>query len=72
MNDFLLLPTSCRHCEDPSCMSRCPTGAISRDFSGEIYHKDFCAGCGNCAKNCPYGNISMGTVSDNGQEEKIT
>jgi CRP-like cAMP-binding protein/Fe-S-cluster-containing hydrogenase component 2 len=63
-NHFLLIPTSCRHCADPRCMSKCPTGAISRDFSGEIYHKDFCIGCGNCAKNCQYGNITVETVSE--------
>lgn len=58
-NNFTLIPTSCRHCEDPTCMSDCPTGAITRDAHGEIYHKDFCIGCGGCARNCPYGNITI-------------
>ena len=34
-NNFLLIPTSCRHCEDPVCMIGCPTGAIARDHDGE-------------------------------------
>lgn len=55
--DNLLVPTSCRHCHEPLCLVGCPTGAISRDFSGEVYHKSFCIGCGNCARRCPYGNI---------------
>ncbi len=53
----LLIPASCRHCHEPHCLVGCPTGAISRDFSGEVYHEDFCIGCGNCARNCPFGNI---------------
>ena len=63
-SNVLLLPTSCRHCDDPTCMSKCPTGAITRDAKGEIYHKDNCIGCGSCAKLCPYGNISVTTIED--------
>ncbi|MBF0275344.1 MAG: cyclic nucleotide-binding domain-containing protein [Nitrospinae bacterium] len=59
LNNFLQLPTSCRHCEDPTCMMKCPTGAITRGADGEIYHKDHCIGCGSCAKLCPYGNITI-------------
>lgn len=57
----LLVPSSCRHCENPMCMSDCPPGnAILRDKSGEVYIDSVrCIGCGNCAKNCPYGNIFM-------------
>ncbi len=57
----LLVPTSCRHCENPMCMTDCPPGnAIVRDPKGEVFiHPDRCIGCGNCAKYCPYGNIFM-------------
>jgi Fe-S-cluster-containing hydrogenase component 2 len=56
----LLVPTSCRHCENPMCLSDCLAGdAILRDPNGEVYIRDNCIGCGNCAKNCPYGNILM-------------
>ena len=43
------------------CLSDCPPGnAILRDKSGEVYIDPVrCIGCGNCAKNCPYGNIFM-------------
>lgn len=70
-NNFTLIPVSCRSCEDPTCMSDCPTGAITRDFHGEIYHKDFCIGCGSCAKNCPYGNISIITVESGGEKPSL-
>jgi CRP-like cAMP-binding protein/Pyruvate/2-oxoacid:ferredoxin oxidoreductase delta subunit len=59
LDSYTMAITSCMHCNDPSCMSDCPTGAISRDPSGDIHHSDVCIGCGACAKNCPYGNISI-------------
>jgi CRP-like cAMP-binding protein/Fe-S-cluster-containing hydrogenase component 2 len=55
----LLVATSCMHCLDPECMIGCPTGAITRDVNGEVIIQDSCIGCGNCARRCPYGNISM-------------
>ncbi|MBI4666850.1 MAG: cyclic nucleotide-binding domain-containing protein [Nitrospinae bacterium] len=55
----ILIPTSCRHCREPTCMIGCPTGAIQRDVNGEVFHTDACIGCGNCAKRCPFGNISI-------------
>ncbi|MGR3218730.1 MAG: cyclic nucleotide-binding domain-containing protein [Candidatus Anammoxibacter sp.] len=59
LNNIILIPTSCRLCDDPTCMSKCPTNSIVKDLSGEIYHKDTCIGCGMCERNCPYGNITM-------------
>lgn len=54
------VPTSCRHCEDPSCMKDCPPDAIHRGgIGGEVYIDDSCIGCGNCEQNCPYGVIQM-------------
>jgi Fe-S-cluster-containing hydrogenase component 2 len=55
----LLVATSCMHCLDPECMVGCPTGAITRDVNGEVIIQPSCIGCGNCARRCPYGNISM-------------
>lgn len=55
----ILVPTSCRHCREPTCMIGCPTGAIQRAASGEVFHLDTCIGCGNCARRCPFGNISI-------------
>src|SRR5215469_3884900 len=63
----LLVTTSCMHCLDPECMIGCPTGAITRDVNGEVIVQDSCIGCGNCARRCPYGNISMAEV--NGERE---
>ena len=56
----ILVANSCRHCENPLCMTDCPPGdAIVRDPRGEVYIRDNCIGCGNCADNCPYDNIFM-------------
>jgi thioredoxin reductase/CRP-like cAMP-binding protein/Fe-S-cluster-containing hydrogenase component 2 len=55
----LHVPTSCRHCEHPHCMSDFPPNAIQRGPDGEVFIEDSCIGCGNCQRNCPYGVIRM-------------
>jgi CRP-like cAMP-binding protein/Fe-S-cluster-containing hydrogenase component 2/thioredoxin reductase len=55
----LLAPNSCWQCENPLCMTDCPPDAIARDPRGEVFIRDNCIGCGNCERNCPYGNIFM-------------
>jgi len=55
-----LVPSACRHCDDPLCMFACPTGAVNRRPEGEIFIQyDACVGCGACAIACPYDNITM-------------
>ena len=53
------VPTSCRHCEHPYCMTDCPPNAIQRGPDGEVFISDACIGCGNCQRNCPYDVIQM-------------
>ena len=59
----LHLPTSCRHCEHPHCMTDCPPNAIHRLPDGEVSIADTCIGCGNCVENCPYGVIQLAQVA---------
>jgi CRP-like cAMP-binding protein/Fe-S-cluster-containing hydrogenase component 2 len=63
-HENLYFPTSCLQCATPECMVGCPTGAIARDVGGEVYIKDTCIGCGNCARNCDFGNIAMAKVKE--------
>lgn len=56
----VLSPSVCMHCQDPECLTGCPTGAIGWKASGEIdITPSTCIGCGDCATQCPYNAISM-------------
>lgn len=56
----VLMPSVCMHCQDPECLTGCPTGAIARFPDGEIdIEPSTCIGCGDCATQCPYQAISM-------------
>jgi Fe-S-cluster-containing dehydrogenase component/CRP-like cAMP-binding protein len=54
-----LVAISCRSCDTPHCMTGCPVDAIHRGRQLQIVIEDHCIGCGLCAKNCPYGSITM-------------
>lgn len=47
---------SCQHCDDPPCVSVCPTGASFRDAATGIVdvNPDRCVGCQYCMAACPY------------------
>jgi Fe-S-cluster-containing dehydrogenase component/CRP-like cAMP-binding protein len=56
----VLSPSVCLHCQDPECLTGCPTGAIARFPGGQIdIDAKTCIGCGDCATQCPYNAISM-------------
>jgi CRP-like cAMP-binding protein/Fe-S-cluster-containing hydrogenase component 2 len=61
-----LVATSCRQCRDPRCMIGCPVGSIRRRNSLEVIIEDWCVGCGLCATNCPYGNITVHEFDQSG------
>ena len=55
-----LVPQVCMHCQDPECLTGCPTGAIGRDPRGQIdIDVNTCIGCFDCATQCPYDAITM-------------
>jgi Fe-S-cluster-containing dehydrogenase component/CRP-like cAMP-binding protein len=56
----VLAPSVCLHCQDPECLTGCPTGAIGRFSAGQIdINPKTCIGCGDCATQCPYNAITM-------------
>ncbi len=45
----------CMHCNDPSCVSACIVGALTKDPKGPIiYDVDKCIGCRYCMVACPF------------------
>ena len=47
--------TACFHCNDPSCVSACPAGALRRRDDGVVEHlRTRCIGCGYCIESCPF------------------
>ena len=50
-------PGNCMHCDDPTCVDACPTGATYKDPADGIVkvREDLCIGCGSCIPACPYG-----------------
>lgn len=49
-------PVICRFCEEPACVSACPTGALSRNEANGVIlvASDLCNGCEACVGACPF------------------
>jgi dimethyl sulfoxide reductase iron-sulfur subunit len=61
------LPIQCMHCDNPTCLKVCPTGAITKREDGIVLiDQNVCIGCQYCVWACPYAapkfNPQTGTV----------
>ncbi|NCD16407.1 MAG: dimethylsulfoxide reductase subunit B, partial [Actinobacteria bacterium] len=59
---------SCNHCENPVCVTVCPTTAMTRRDDGTVYVDETkCVGCRYCEWACPYSapqfNVETGHMS---------
>lgn len=45
----------CMHCEEPTCVSVCPVGALAKSAEGPVsYDASKCMGCRYCMQACPF------------------
>ncbi|NOY86812.1 MAG: 4Fe-4S dicluster domain-containing protein [Deltaproteobacteria bacterium] len=53
---YFYMPTQCQQCENPPCVSACPTQATWKEDDGIIVvDYNWCIGCRYCMAACPYG-----------------
>ena len=58
--EMYFLTMQCQHCNNPSCVDVCPTGAsyVAEDGTVQI-DEEGCIGCQACMTACPYGVRSL-------------
>ena len=50
------VPVLCNQCDDPPCVTGCPTGATWQRADGIVVQEEStCIGCKYCVQACPYG-----------------
>jgi len=58
--DFVYRVNTCRHCDEPDCVSACPEEAIAKRKDGVVVlDEKTCVGCRLCIDACPYDAISL-------------
>lgn len=53
--DGVFVRRMCQHCEEPTCVSVCPVGALTKSPEGPVlYDGHKCIGCRYCMQACPF------------------
>jgi len=53
---YVFAKRQCMHCNDPACVSACPTTAMHKTKEGAVVYDDTkCIGCRYCMVACPFG-----------------
>jgi formate dehydrogenase iron-sulfur subunit len=53
---YVFAKRQCMHCNDPACVSACPTTAMHKTAEGPVVYDDAkCIGCRYCMLACPFG-----------------
>lgn len=66
-----IIPTACRQCEDPVCVSSCKKGAHVREGKISYIIRDKCIGCGICVKRCPFNAVKIIEINAEGVLRKV-
>jgi len=55
------IAVTCRHCEDPACVTACPRQALSQDEETGMIKVDekLCVGCDWCISACDFGAMGI-------------
>ncbi|MBF0274414.1 MAG: 4Fe-4S dicluster domain-containing protein [Nitrospinae bacterium] len=58
------LSLNCRHCEEPSCVFACISGAMTKNDDGIVLvNEEKCIGCWMCLMSCQYGMIERKMIN---------
>ncbi len=59
----LNISMACNHCDDPVCLTGCPTRAYTKfaEYGAVLQDPDICFGCGYCTWVCPYNAPQLDT-----------
>jgi len=60
----LNISMACNHCDDPVCLTGCPTRAYTKfaEYGAVLQDPDICFGCGYCTWVCPYNAPQLDPV----------
>ena len=72
--DGKLFPEFCRHCDEPSCVEACISGALTKGEDGLVVcDQNICIGCFMCVMSCPlrHGASKRQKRRGNGQVRRL-